>query len=349
MYSPKRINLHLPRSWNACTVSELESVARIVAVRSMQADRYHPFDMDQTKAEIFFALAGLEPLEPANPRVPIEQQYITVRFSRPSWHHPFRMLRYYRNHKNRPFTLYLWQINSFIDQHLKWLDGPSALTLFPYQRITRHALLRKFRFWRSKRFAGPDALMQDFSWQRYRFANDYMSFYIDQQNTLLRMMQHPLKYSKRQFVEAEKAVDLARSMFLATIFNSRVRTIDEETQKFRSTYSYQSNQHSDNAIYFRRFPDIQWQVVLFWWSGMMAYLQKKYPHCFKQTPTKGGQTQNPLDLYTRTTATMQKYTTLKEDDVNHQTFHIILQHLEDMAKENEEMERIRKKNKTKKK
>ena len=50
-----------------------------------------------------------------------------------------------------------------------------------------------------------------------------------------------------------------------------------------------------------------------------------------------------------TTATMQKYTTLKEEDVNQQTFHIILQHLEDMARENEEMEKIRKKNKSRKK
>ena len=124
--------------------------------------------------------------------------------------------------------------------------------------------------------------------------------------------------------------------------------IDEETQKFRSTYSYQSNQHSDNAIFFRHFPDVQWQVILFWWSGMMAYLRKKYPHCFKDDkPTK--KKQNPLDLYTRTTATMQKYTSLKEEDVNGQTFHVILQHLEDMARENEELERIRKKNKAKKK
>lgn len=348
MYSPQRIDLHLPRSWNACTPTELETIARIVATRSMQADRYHPFNMDDTKVEIFFALAGLEPLEPVNPRLPVEKQYVTVRFISPGWLHPSRMWRFYRNHRNRPFTLYLWQINSFIDQNLKWLDGPSALTIFPYQRITRHAFSRGFRFWRRKRFAGPDALMQDFSWQRYRFANDYMSFFIDQQNAFLRMSQHPSKYGSQQMEKAEKAVDLAKSMFLATVFCGRVRMIDEETQKFRSTYSYQSNQHSDNAIFFRHFPDVQWQVVLFWWSGMMAYLRKKYPHCFKDDkPTKKKQT--PLDLYTRTTATMQKYTSLKEEDVNGQTFHVILQHLEDMARENEELERIRKKNKAKKK
>lgn len=341
MYEPTRIDLKLPRSWNACTTEELESIARIIAVRSMEADRYHPYNAHETSIEVFFALAKIEPVEPVNPRVPVEEQYVTCRFARPKWTRPFRLFRYYQHGRNKPFTLYLWQIDSFIEKNLKWLESGSGLTIFPYQRKTRRQHGWKM-FFRKKRFAGPNALMDGMTWRQYRIAQDYMSFFIDQQNNLIRLMQHPSRYTKHEIKDCARKVDLARSMFLATIFNAHVRTMGEKTQKFRSVYDYQSNQHSDNAVYFRHWTDVQWQVVLFWWSGMMAYMQKRFPHCFKATSAKKI-TQTPLDLYTRTTATMQKYTTLNEEDVNHQTVHIILQHLEDMAKENEEMEKIRRK------
>ena len=77
---------------------------------------------------------------------------------------------------------------------------------------------------------------------------------------------------------------------------------------------------------------------------MAHYLQEKYPHCFKKQDIKTiHKNVNSLDLYTRTTATMEKYLSMSEKDVNNQTFHIILQHLDDMAKENEEMEKIKSK------
>jgi hypothetical protein len=42
---------------------------------------------------------------------------------------------------------------------------------------------------------------------------------------------------------------------------------------------------------------------------------------------------------------MEKYVGLNEQEVNNQSFHVILQHMEDIAKENDEMEKMRKKNK----
>ena len=44
-----------------------------------------------------------------------------------------------------------------------------------------------------------------------------------------------------------------------------------------------------------------------------------------------------------TLATMQKYASLTEDQVNNQSYSLVFEHLERLSKENEEMEKIRKK------
>jgi hypothetical protein len=88
---------------------------------------------------------------------------------------------------------------------------------------------------------------------------------------------------------------------------------------------------------------VQWQVILFWWSGFMRYLQKQFPHCFKSSKKTGKRPPNPLELYTSIVATMQTQAHLSEEDINNQTFHIILEQLERLAKQNEEMEKISKK------
>ena len=54
---------------------------------------------------------------------------------------------------------------------------------------------------------------------------------------------------------------------------------------------------------------------------------------------------NPLELYTSIIATMQKYIGIDEEKVNDQTFHVILEQLERIAKENEEIEKMNKKHK----
>jgi hypothetical protein len=58
---------------------------------------------------------------------------------------------------------------------------------------------------------------------------------------------------------------------------------------------------------------------------------------------KGKNPTNPFQLYTRTIATMEKYLGLDEDKVNSQTYTLVLQHLEDMAKESEEIEKMKRK------
>lgn len=342
MITPETINLHLPNSWNECTTLELETISNCIAQRAEMATRYNPFSMFDVKVNLFFLLSRIEIVEDVNPHTPLEEQYYICRCKQPNLNVSRgslkRIIDFFKGNERIEFKLYVWQIQSWIEKELSWIDDEKAqgLTRFPYPNIKR-GLLRK-------KFEGSSALMQDFSWQRYRFAEEYLFFYSKQQNYFLQMIQHVKRYSRAELKRQFEIVDKAKSTFLAIIYNAKVKQIDDETEKKRFEYSYQSNQHLDNAKYFRHFDDIRFQVILFWWQGMAHYLQEKYPHCFKKQDIKTiHKNVNSLDLYTRTTATMEKYLSMSEKDVNNQTFHIILQHLDDMAKENEEMEKIKSK------
>ena len=97
-----------------------------------------------------------------------------------------------------------------------------------------------------------------------------------------------------------------------------------------------------------RITEVEWQVIMFWWSSMMQYLKEQYPKCFKSSakPSRSRQQPLPIELYTRSMATLQKYLGgLTEDEINAQTAHAILRHLNDMAVEAEEMEKLRRKHK----
>ena len=68
------------------------------------------------------------------------------------------------------------------------------------------------------------------------------------------------------------------------------------------------------------------------------------PHVFKRQPVaRNAKVASPLEVYTATVATMQKYVGLTEEQVNRQTYSLVLEHLERMAKENEELEKVRRK------
>ena len=75
----------------------------------------------------------------------------------------------------------------------------------------------------------------------------------------------------------------------------------------------------------------------------MHNLAHRYRHVFKVQPVKSQKPTTPLEIYTATTATMQKYAGLTEDQVNNQSYSLVLEHLERLTVENEEMEKIRKK------
>lgn len=315
METEQTINLHLPKSWNAMTTQEMELIAHIMICEQNRVSEKYPFDYDRVKIQMFLAITKLIVIETANPEKPVEEQFLLV----------------CRQGYREEIIIYLWQIHYWINESMKWMDQPSTRTLFPYPEY-------KHRF---RKFAGPGALMQNFKWRQYRISTEYMDYYVSQANRLIQMEENP-QTSGRDLKKQLKATNLAKTMFLATIFNAQVKYMDTETLRVTKGYTYVSNQSISNLRAFRSFPDEKFQCVLFWWCGMMNYLQKNYPLVFKKQTSKKQEQVNPLELYTRTTATMEKYLGLKEEDVNRETFTVVLRHLNDMAEHAKEMEKLRK-------
>jgi len=315
----RHIDLKLPRSWNQCTTDELETIAACILRHVAMQDRYHPFDWVTVKTELFFLLTGLE---------------IVGEVSDPVDDDPDERNRAYlvrRNKKEEPFPIYIWQVQSFVDQHLAWIDDEKqSLIIFPYKQ-----LLWEWRFqlrppFLKKHYLAPGELLQDFSWREYRHLQDYMEQYVRLQNQMAKMQQGAID-KDRLAALARQMLD-ARNKFLAVLFKT-------ENYPLSTLHSPLSTIHSP----FKKVGPVQWQVILFWWSGFMRYLQKQFPHCFKSSKKTGKRPPNPLELYTSIVATMQTQAHLSEEDINNQTFHIILEQLERLAKQNEEMEKISKK------
>lgn len=337
MFTRERVDLHLPTSWNAATTAELEVVARCFRHEAERAARGKAYDVAAAKVEAFFLLTELEVVAPANPVVPVEDQYYLVR--RTPKHKG--LLRWLRDRDNEPFALYLYQIEQWTREELKWLDGTSRLTLFPYTHVWR----------RLRRFQGPQPLMADFTWTQFRMAGDAMTYYVQQANRLEHMRRQqaagrgsdvaslmPSHEMRKQMRQVSKA----KGLFLATIFSQRRKFVDSETKRLRRDWRYVSNQSTDNAELFRNVSDVRWQVVLWWWEGMMQYLAAKYSKVYKKGGTEKS-SGNVLDVYTRTVATMEKYLGMDDEQIGRQPYTVVLQHLNDMIEQSEEIERASRK------
>ena len=64
---------------------------------------------------------------------------------------------------------------------------------------------------------------------------------------------------------------------------------------------FNTKQFTENANYFVNFPEANWQVILFWWSGIMHTLARRYPHVFKVQKVNNSKPQTPMEIYTATT------------------------------------------------
>lgn len=352
------INLTLPRRWNECSTEQLEIIARILIEQTQRVDRYHPFSMLNVKVATFFVLSEIEVLRYPDESLPLEEQYyLCRRFA----DRPRRLRRPRKSDDEATFPLYVWQLQYWLSKKRKpqtpddspealtagaglldWLDSdtPDLLTRFAYPTLRLHC---KGNILKCKDFQEPLPDLDGFSWQQYRFASDLMQQYVTLSNNLLRM-RSDRRFTSTQLLQQKQSVNAARSMFLATIFNAQTMYIDTNTGICKKDFHYELTQHIDNQDYFLSFPEHRWQVVLFWWTGVMHTLSLRYPRVFKVQkidPRKAPST--ALEIYTATIATMQKYTGLDEDKVNNQSYSLVLEHLERLSKENEEMEKIRKK------
>lgn len=299
----RHIDLKLPTGWNQCTTAQLELIAQILLRRMAMQDRYHPYDPIKMKTEAFFALTGITIVKREKGKVKSEDDSFLVRMK----NQRDRSLIGIKRPIPLIFPLHVWQVHSFIDQHLKWLDDFTGLLIFPYPTLGHYwTVSHRWPFLCRHTLEGPAPLLDGMTWRQYRFANEWLNAY----------------------VEGESSE--AREGFLKALFD----IIDLKRTPRR----------------LRRLRPDQFQLCLIWWQSMMAEMQKKYRRCFKSEKSgksSKGQSSNPVDLYTRSTATLQDKYHLTEDEINRQPCRVILQHLDDLAHEAEEMEKINKKNKTK--
>ena len=364
----EQINLTIPKGWNQCTPSQLEQIALIMLeqIKKSKADRYHPFDMQKVKIAVFFLFAGISINAYPDPRQPINEQHYLVSIEPQKKSFLKKLLSICApvpsdsiagpqsaNH----FPLYLWQLNYWLSPKAKtddktspeyiaqgaglldWLDADSGnfLTRFPYPSIRQKS---KWYQVCAKTFQGPHPDLDGFSWQQYRFASDMMQTYTRLDNNLIKMKKMD-KFTEEQLQTQAESVASARNMFLATIFNTITQYVDPTTGITKYDFHYESKQVTENAGYFVKYPEANWQVILFWWSGIMHTLAHRYPHVFKVQKVNSTKPQTPMEIYTATTATMQKYAGLTENQVNTQSYSLVLEHLERLSKENEEMEKMR--------
>ena len=181
---------------------------------------------------------------------------------------------------------------------------------------------------------GPPPLMDGYTWQEYRWMTDWMQAYMRHSNALLQVK------SEESRVKNQEAMENARNEFLAVLFKPKAGG---------KMFNVQSSMFNVQSSMFNDFSPVQWQVILFWWSSLMHILQGKFPRVFKkQAVGKGKKKQRrqagtEWDFYNSVTASIQKYIGgLSAQDVDNQPYGVTLQQLEMMAKESEEMERIKK-------
>jgi len=333
---PTTLDLKVPRGWAYCTTRELEMIAEEMIRAQMVAglSRFHPFDWIEIKTRLFFRFA----------EVTIVSQYVYDGDETDARYGNTTFVCRHPSLGKETFELQTWQVHSFLDQ-LAWLDAtdakgralPMPKLMWPYPTRLRHW----WPLWKRDYFA-PGELMDGMTWQTYRWINDWMEAYTNTANALVQ---------ERERIRGTGSADRSK----ATASGNQVpvpmiAALVRQEQDIRLTVLSLVFGCPKWRVRLARISEVEWQVIMFWWSSMMQYLKEQYPKCFKSSDKKprsrSKQQPLPIELYTRSMATLQKYLGgLTEDEINAQTAHAILRHLNDMAVEAEEMEKIRKKHK----
>ena len=330
----RHLDLHVPKGWDKCTTRELETIAGEMIRAQMVAglSRFHPFDWTEVKTRLFFRLSGVE----------IVSQYVYDGDDTDARYGLTTFVCRHRSLGKETFELQTWQVHSFLEQ-LAWLDAvdakgrpvPMPKMLWPYpERLWRW----QWKRWKpTKDYYRPGELLDGLSWAQYRLANDWMEVYANVSNALILEHEKRAKANQDRLRELVQQQENARLEVLAQLF-------------YVADPAEPSKVKPAPRRLLRKITEVEWQVVMFWWSSMMQYLKEQYPKCFKSSDRKPRSRKKqpplPIELYTRSMATLQKYLGgLTETEINAQTAHAILRHLNDMAVEAEEMEKIRKKHK----
>lgn len=324
-----RIDLRLPRHWDALTTPQMEVVADCIMREIAAGGKSGAYNPKKVKMDIFLRLTGLEVIESVTNNLPPEERYfIAVKKNESESRMKRIFMKLTSNSYTAPFKVYIWQVNQWIDECLKWLDNTSNRTIFPYPVFKSKGRI----------FRGPSILMQNFNWMQYRISSDYYDYYLSESNSLV-IYASRKDCEPSKLAEIQKRVREARNLLLASLFCEEVE-VRNASGLLEKDNPYIPGQEAKNKDCFDRFTDLQMQVVLFWFIGMMAYLQKKFPKVFKKGNPKKQQQVNPFEVYTRMMTNLQKYLNgASEEQINNATYTIMLENLNDMMEEHERMER----------
>lgn len=328
------LDLKVPKGWGMCSTRELEMIAEEMIRSQMMASlsRFHPFDWTEIKTRLFFRFA----------EVTIVSQYVYDGDETDARYGNMTFVCRHPSLGKQTFELQTWQVHSFMSQ-LAWLDATDSKgravampkMMWPYpERVWRW----QWKRWKpTKEYYRPGELMDGLTWAQYRLANDWMEVYTNASNALILEQEKVAKANPDRIRELAKQQQEARLEVLAQLF-------------YVSDPAATGGARPAPRRLLRKISEVEWQVVMFWWSSMMQYLKEQYPKCFKSADKKprsrSKQQPLPIELYTRSMATLQKYLGgMTEDEINAQTAHAILRHLNDMAVEAEEMEKIKRKRK----
>jgi hypothetical protein len=213
-----------------------------------------------------------------------------------------------------------------LTERLSWIDDEKSdktVFLFPYPELTVSGRTadhhRVHGGSPAMILVGPPPLLDGYTWREYRWLTDWMQEYMRLSN-------------------AKRDASTAQREFLAVLF----KPAGEPTDGIGG----RTAEHTVPSDSFAGFSPVQWQVILFWWSSLMAQLAKKFPRVFKPQPVGKKQrpqkADTPWDFYNRVTATIQKYVGgLSSQDVDNQPYGVTLQQLEMMADEAAEAEKLK--------
>ena len=327
-----KINLTLPTSWGTCTIEQLEQICMAQQV-AMQL----PADQQGMawKVECFLRLAGLEVMEEQQ-KDEQGESFVVVRRTTPKGKENATAGKNGGETGQGEFRLYLWQIQYWVSENLAFLDTPPNVVRFPYPEWVHKGV----------KFKGPSLYCADWTWGQYRQVQDYWTYYFKMAEKLRDNGITSSRYNANDNAQYQEAT----AMLLATLYTREVEFVDDTTHMVRKDYRFVPNQSTANKSFFLTVPDIRMAVVMMWWSTMVRRLVSKYPKCFpspnkKEKKVKKPKMQDPLEEYARTTATLEKYMGVNEQELQQETFTVVLQHLNDIIVHNEEMERLNRKSK----
>lgn len=349
-----QLHLFNNRSWDALTTAEL----RIVATAMSEASASGSYSLESVFLRLLVSVNGLDVLyanaEP-NEDGELEQLY-WVR-ERKDGAVPFAIplyaLQYWvKSKKDGGGGCIDWLIDG--SRRTKSPEVPRVRTRFVWLDGSRHRWLERPLFrWLDlslpKGFTPPAYLMSDVTWQQYRAMTDYFEQYVKISNAVRRAALAAASSGDQANIpsfplagtEGARLLAQARAQWLATIFSRRILHRDRQRGTLTYAVAYRPGQATANQRYFLAVSPVDFQMVLLWWEGMQHYLKRRYPKCFKAGAPNRNDKQDPLSLYSRSIATLEKFTGSDEEAINQKTYTVVLQQFNDMVEQNEEYEKMR--------